>query len=65
MRHGFKYEKVCTSKKVKNKDKAVSFGENGMDLYVRLEEVEVCLRNDGSICSGIKSGSIPKGRIHT
>ena len=41
------------------------FEEDRMDLYVRLEEIEVCLRNDGSICSRVESGGIPRGRTHT
>jgi hypothetical protein len=41
----------CTSKEVEYEDEVVGFGEDGMDLQVWLEKVEVCLRNDRTICS--------------
>jgi hypothetical protein len=38
----------------------VGFGEDGMDLQVWFEKIEVCLRNDGPICSTVQSGNILK-----
>ena len=51
----------CTSEEVEYEDKAVGFGEDGMDLQVWLEKVEVCLRNDGPICNKVQSGDVWKG----
>jgi hypothetical protein len=43
----------------------VGFGEDRMDLQVWLEKVEVCLRNDGPICSKFQSCDVWEGRLQT
>lgn len=59
------YEKACTSKEVENEDEAVRLGEDGVNLQAWFEKVEVCLRDDGPICSRVESGSIRRGWLHT
>jgi hypothetical protein len=47
------YGEVCTSEEVEDEDEIVRFGEDGMNLQVWLEKIEICLRNDGSVCSRV------------